>query len=134
MPSGQFVVLTGPVGRERAKLLVDRAPEGCVVNIRQPTRTDDQNAKMWAMLSDVSQAMPEGRRHTPEDWKAIFMNACGWEVQFIEGLDGRPFPQGFRSSRLTKKQMSDLIEYIQAFGDQQGVVWSDEARQHSRAA
>tara|TARA_R100001086_G_scaffold180400_7_gene100212 strand:- start:5037 stop:5426 length:390 start_codon:yes stop_codon:yes gene_type:complete len=88
-------------------------------------RSLDQNAKMWAMLSDVSIAKPEGRRHTPEDWKAIFMNACNWEVQFIEGLDGRPFPSGFRSSRLNKSQMADLITFISAYGDEHGVVWTD---------
>ena len=68
---------------------------------------------------------PDWRRHTPDDWKAIMMNACGWESQFLEGLDGRPFPQGFRSSQLTKSQMSTLIDYMQAFGDEHGVVWSE---------
>lgn len=118
-------VLNGPVARERAKLLIDRAPAGFVAKVEEPKRTLDQNAMMWAMLSDISIAMPEGRRHTPEDWKAIFMNACGWEVQFIAGLDGRPFPTGFRSSRMTKRQMGDLIDFIQAYGDQHGVNWSD---------
>jgi hypothetical protein len=117
------------MNRVQAHRLVDAAPAGSIFKIEPPRRTTEQNAKLWAMLSDISQAMPEGRRHTPEDWKAIFMNACGWEVQFIEGLDGRPFPQGFRSSRLTKKQMIDLIEFIAAYGDQQGVQWSNETRQ-----
>jgi hypothetical protein len=58
--------------------------------VREPKRTLDQNNKLWAMLTDVSVAMPLGRRHTPDDWKAIFMNACGWECQFVEGLDGSP--------------------------------------------
>jgi len=129
MPSGQTIVLSNPVARERAKRLIDAAPPRAVMNVREPKRTGEQNDKMWAMLSDVSRAKPEGRRHTPEDWKAIFMNACGWEVQFIEGLDGRPFPQGFRSSRMTVGQMIDLINFIQAYGDQHGVLWSDQARE-----
>ena len=52
------------------------------------------------------------------------MNACGWECQFLEGLDGRPFPQGFRSSHLTKSQMSNLIEWLLAFGAEHGVRWT----------
>lgn len=124
----QTVILNGTVARERAAMLCQRAPAGFVCRVGEPKRSDDQNAKMWAMLSDVSCSMPDGRRHTPDDWKAIFMNACGWEVQFLEGLDGRPFPSGFRSSNLTKQQMSNLIEYIQAFGDERGVLWTDEAR------
>lgn len=125
MPSGQFVVLTGPVARERAKALIDRAPPRSLVNVRPERRTTDQNDKMWAMLSDISCAMPEGRKYTTEQWKAIFMNACGWEVQFLEGLDGQPFPAGFRSSRMSKAQMGDLINFIQAYGDQHGVRWTD---------
>ncbi len=97
-----------------------------MVTIRPERRSEDQNAKMWAMLSDVSQAMPEGRRHTPEVWKQLFMHACGWSSQFEMGLNGEPFPTGFRSSRLTKAQMSELIECIYERGAVWGVRWSDE--------
>lgn len=119
------VTLNSDFARERAKMLVSKAPKGYVMEVREPKRTLDQNDKLWAMLTDVSVAMPMGRRHTPDDWKAIFMNACGWECQFVEGLDGRPFPKGFRSSHLTKAQMSALIDFIQAFGDENEVKWSD---------
>lgn len=80
---------------------------------------------MWAMLTDISKSKPDGRRHTPEDWKCLMMSACGWECQFLEGLDGRPFPVGFRSSKMSKAQMSSLIEFMQAWGDQNNVRWSD---------
>jgi hypothetical protein len=125
--SGHTVILVGPIQRDMAKRLVDKAPDGYVVSVSAPTRTTDQNAKFWAMLSDVSMAKPRGRRHTPEVWKALFMNACGYPVQFEEGLSGEPFPIGFRSSRLSKKQMAELITFIQAFGDENGVRWSNEA-------
>jgi hypothetical protein len=92
-------------------------------------RSDLQNRKMWAMIRDISQAQPEGRKLTPDEWKAVFMQACGWEVQFLEGLDGRPFPAGFRSSRMTVKQMADLITFIGAYGDHHGVLWK-EAREY----
>jgi len=119
------VILDSQRQRDRAKRLIDRAPPGYVAIVREPRRTLEQNDKMWAMLTDISVAMPMGRRHTPDDWKALFMNACGWECQFLEGLDGRPFPQGFRSSKLTKSQMSTLIEFMLAFGAEHGVVWSE---------
>ena len=106
-------------------MLIDKAPSGHVCRIEAPKRTGDQNAKLWAMLTDISLAKPEGRRHTPEDWKGVFMNAAGWEVQFLEGLDGRPFPSGFRSSRMTVKQMADLITYVQEYGDRHNVRWSE---------
>ena len=125
--SGQTVILCGNRQREFAKALVNAAPLGAVLNIREATRTTEQNAKLWAMLSDVSRAKPQDRRATPDVWKALFMNACGHAVQFEAGLDGRPFPIGFRSSRLTKAQMSEMIEFVYAFGAENGVIWTDEA-------
>lgn len=53
------------------------------------------------------------------------MNACGWECQFQEGLDGRPFPLGFRSSQMSKAQFSALIEYILAFAADHNIPLSD---------
>jgi hypothetical protein len=120
-------VLNSPFSRNRACAFVQRAPDGYVASVSEPKRTLDQNDKMWAMLTDISVAMPLGRRHTPDDWKAIAMNACSWECAFLEGLDGRPFPIGFRSSKLTKSQMSTLIDWLQAFGDENGVKWSETA-------
>lgn len=126
--AGQTVILRGDVQRQLAKNLIDKAPKDAVVNIRQAKRTNDQNAKMWAMLSDISRAKPEGRTKTPEVWKELFMHACGHETRFEMGLNGEPFPAGFRSSNLTVSQMSDLIEFIYSYGAEHGVIWSDEAR------
>lgn len=122
----QTVILRGDSQRMLAKALIDKAPVDAVVTVKEATRNLDQNARLWAMLSDISRAKPEGRRHTPELWKAIFMSACGHEVQFLNGLDGLPFPAGFRSSRLTVRQMADLISFVAAYGDQQGVKWSEQ--------
>lgn len=125
MASGQTVILREQRQRDLAKHLIDRAPADAVVNIRAATRSTDQNAKMWAMLSDVARAKPQGRAHTAEVWKQLFMHACGHAVQFESGLDGQPFPTGFRSSRLNKSQMSDLIEFIHAWGAQNGVLFTN---------
>lgn len=130
----QTVILAGPSQRDFAKRLVDRAPYEAVVTIKAATRSLDQNSKLWAMLSDISRAKPEGRTHTPEVWKQLVMHACGHAVQFEIGLNGQPFPTGFRSSRLTKAQMADLITWVLQYGDEHGVQWSDEMREERRAA
>lgn len=121
----QIIILRGEHQRLMAHHLIDKAPANAVVKITPETRTNDQNSKMWAMLSDISRAKPEGRRHTPEVWKCLMMHACGHEVAFETGLDDRPFPIGFHSSKLTKAQMSDLIEFIAAYGAQHNVKWSE---------
>jgi hypothetical protein len=120
----QTIRLIGPPQRALACQLIGKAPDGYVVKIGEPKRTSEQNDKMWAMLSDVSRAKPDGRRHTPEVWKALFMQSLGHESRFEMGLDDRPFPVGFSTSALNKRQMSDLIECIAEYGARKNVVWS----------
>lgn len=121
----QTIILRGEPQRDLACRIVRQVPADFVVRIAEPSRTGDQNAKMWAMLSDISRAKPEGRKHTPEIWKQIFMHSLGHKVRFELGLDGEPFPVGLHSSRLTKRQFSDLITFIIQKGDEWGVIWTD---------
>lgn len=124
---GQSIRLVSALNRERAKRLIDQAPHRALVNIRPETRSSEQNAKMWAMLSEISRAKPEGRELTPEVWKAIFMHALGHAQRFEMALDGRGVvPVGFRSSRLTKEQMSDLMELVAEYGARHGIAFEDE--------
>lgn len=112
--------------RQNAIEAVRDAPAGFTVRITQTKRSDAQNDKMWAMLSDVANAKPEGRNWTPETWKCAFMHVLGHQVRFCEGLDGSgPFPMGFRSSRLSVAEMGDLITVISEYGDRHGVEWSE---------
>lgn len=122
----QTVILDSRYRREQAHRLVDAAPIGAVMSIALPKRSTEQNSKLWAALSDISRAMPGGRKHTPETWKALFMHAMGHQSRFEMGLNGEPFPAGFRSSQLNKSQMSELIEFILAWGAEQGVRFGDE--------
>ena len=122
----QTILLRSEYQKLLAHQLIEKAPRDAVVKISAAKRSDDQNAKMWAMLSDISRAKPEGRAHIPEIWKCIFMAALGHEVKFEMGLDNQPFPIGFRTSKLTTPQMSDLIEFIYAYGSKNDVKWSEE--------
>lgn len=120
------VSLSTAANRARATRLVQIAPDDWMAVIKPRSRSDEQNDKMWAMLADVAIAKPEGRSHTPDTWKALFMQALGHEQLFEIGLDGRPFPLGFRSSKLTVPQMADLITFIQQWGDANGVAWTKD--------
>jgi hypothetical protein len=112
--------------RQRAHELVDLAPQGAVLNIRPATRSNEQNAKFWAMLSDLARSKPEGRDYPVEVWKALAMAMCGHKVRFEPALDGDGVvPIGFRSSRLTKEEMSEMIEALYAYGAEHGVEWSE---------
>jgi hypothetical protein len=119
-------ILRNPEIRRNAMRAIVEAGENYVVTIAQPTRSNDQNSRLWAHLTDIAKARPEGRQWTPETWKCAFMHSLGHQVRFAEGLDGSgPFPIGFHSSKLTVAQMADLITVVQEYGDRHGVEWSE---------
>ncbi len=116
--------------RSEAADWLAKAPIGSRVTFKGPTRTLPQNDRMWAMLTDIVKQKKEidGRTFATEEWKAIFMEALGHEQRFLPSLDGKRFvPLGQSSSDLTKEDMSDLIEYLFAWGAENNVRWSDPA-------
>ncbi len=110
-----------PTTREVVLEWLQKCSEGVIVEFRKPKRTTPQNARMWAMLGDIANAKPDGHERDPEDWKAVFMRALGHEVRFIHGLDGEPFPAGFKTSKLNKDQMTALMDLIQSYADEKGI-------------
>ena len=111
--------------RETAHRIIDAAPIGSRFSVKPPRRTLDQNAKLWAMLSEIAAAKPEGRELTPDVWKALFMHALDHTQRFEMALDGKGMvPVGFRSSKLSKEQMSALIEVIHEYAARHGVEFS----------
>lgn len=123
----QVIILDSRYRRDQAHRLVDAAPIGAVMTIAKPKRSLDQNSRFWAMLSDISRAMPGGRRHTPEVWKCLFMHAMGHSSRFEMGLNNEPFPMGFSSSQLNKNQMMDLMTFMEAWGAEHGVQFREPA-------
>lgn len=112
--------------RAKARAWLDRAPVGMLVKFQEPTRSLDQNAKFWAMLGDISkQAQHNGERYSPEVWKALFMSACGHELELMPGLNREPVPMGRSSSALSVAQMSELIEFMHCWAAENGVTFTD---------
>ncbi len=128
MANGQTIILSNPVARAKAHRLIEVAPHRAVLNIREESRSDDQNAKLWAMLSDVARAKPQGRTLPTEVWKCLFMSEAGFSCTFEPSLDGKGVvPLGFKSSRLNKGEFSDVIEAIYSYGAEHGVEWTEPA-------
>ncbi len=124
--TGQTIILGTERAAKEALRVILAAPTGSVLNVKPPTRTDEQNARMWAMLSDVARAKPEGRTLTADAWKCLFMQQAGFKFTWEPGLDGEGVvPIGFKSSRLRKAEFSDLIECIAEYGARHGVEWSE---------
>lgn len=99
-----------------------------VLEWRDVRRTDAQNDLMWPLLQCFAeQTELSGKRLTKEQWKCVMMHALGHEVEVLPTLDGKSwFPAGFRSSRLSKSEFSDLLELIYKEAAERGVVWKKE--------
>lgn len=97
------------------------------VSIKQvkPTRSLEQNAKMWAMLNDISdQVQWYQKSMKPEDWKDLFTSALN-EKRAIPSLDGYGVVMlGARTSKMTIQQMIDVITIMEAFGAANEVKFS----------
>jgi hypothetical protein len=100
------------------------------VEFKAPRRSLPQNDRMWAMLTDISrQVSHHGVKYPPDIWKVLMMQAWGREVKWLPALDGHGVvPLLFSSSDLTKAEMSDLMEFMSAWGAQNGVDFSDHRR------
>lgn len=122
-------VLAHPIARNRAVEAVRTAPDGFSVTVAEPRRSLDQNARLWAMLGDVSaQVEWYGKRLSPEDWKHVFSSALK-KMDVVPNLDGTGFVAlGLSTSRMSKRELSDLMELISAFGAERGVIWSEPER------
>ena len=133
--TGQTVILSSDYRRIQAKRLIDLAPQGAVVEVREAKRTTDQNSLAWALISQIARAKPQGRVLSPDAWKSLFMASAGFQCTFEPSLDGRGVvPLGFKSSRLNKAEFSDLIEAIHQYAAEQGIVLDDEPGHSQNAA
>lgn len=105
------------------------APDGYVVEIKPATRTLDQNALLWPLLTELSEQVDwYGQKLTKEEWKDV-MTAGLKRSRIVPGIDGGFVVIGLSTSKMDKKTFSELVELIYAFGAQQGVVFHDN-REH----
>jgi len=98
-----------------------------VIEIKPLTRTLEQNAKLWAMLTEVSEQVNwHGNKLSPEDWKHVFSAALN-QQRVVPNIDSTGFVVlGKSTSKMSVSEMSDMIELINAFGAQHGVEFKNE--------
>lgn len=120
MARWQFII--SDLTRERVHDWVRRAPMGMVIQFIEDKRSTEQNKMLWPLLTAVAtQVGWHGKKWKPDAWKDFFMHALGREAEFMPSEDGGMVPLGYRSSELSKKEFSDLIEVIYEFGARHGV-------------
>lgn len=122
------VRLVGDTQRAYAKRLIEAAPSSPVhvMKIAEETRSDVQNKKLHAMITDIRRQVPDMAAYSMKDAKLRFMDALGAELRFLPKLEGQGhFPVGHRTSTLTVAQFSALVELLYKYGAENGVQWSE---------
>lgn len=104
-----------------------------LVSIKEEGRTLEQNALLWPLLecfADQLQWPVNGRLCHLEaaEWKDILTAAFRNETQRVAmGLNGGMVMLGMRTSKMSKKDFSEFIEFIYAAGAERGVQFERAA-------
>lgn len=94
------------------------------LEVRSETRSLQANALLWSILSDLSrQVIWHGQKLDPEAFKDMATAALKRQ-RVVPGIDGGFVVLGSRTSKMTVAEMSELIEFLYAFGSQHEVRWS----------
>lgn len=119
MTTRQTVTIQSPEDRQRIANWARNVDLGTIVEFRKKTRSHEQNAKLHAMLGEVSsQVVWYGQKLKVEDWKNMF-SASLRKAQVVPGIDpGTVVPLGIHTSTMTIDEMSNMIELIYHFGAQ----------------
>lgn len=122
----QYFILAHDTARQMAMQAIKNSPDGYVVMIQESTRSLDQNSKLWALLTDVSRQVEwYGRKLNPEDWKHVFSSALR-KQDVVPNIDGDGFVVlGQSTSKMSKREFSDLVELIMCFGANHNVEWTE---------
>lgn len=124
-----LLVLWNDATRAKAIDWIRRAPPETRVTFQGPKRTLDQNSRLWACLTDLSQQLLwHGQRLSTEDWKQVMLAALKQEMRIVPNIHGDGFVQlGRSSSDLSKEEMADLMTIMEAFAARYGVKFKEPA-------
>lgn len=98
------------------------------IEVKQESKTRDQEEMYHAIIGKIAkQAQHQGARWNAEDWKRLLLHEFAKQANLSQGrivasLDGTGIVQlGLQSRKLTKEQGSEFIEFLFAWGVQNGV-------------
>lgn len=122
-PTQAHKAMTAQIWPQLKAMLI--AGHRMVLTLAPATRSLDQNAKMWACLTDISKQVDwYGNKLSPDDWKHV-LSASLRKQRAVPGIDGGFVVVGLSTSNMTIAEMSEMIELAHAFGANKGVVFHD---------
>lgn len=127
----QIFILIDGQRKYNAKQAIDSAPEGYVCEIKEKTRTLEQNAKLHAMISEIAkQVVWNGQKMPIHIWKRLCMAAYLRDKKenplLVPALDGHGVDIIYeKTSQLNVQQCSELIEWCYSFGIENNVLFKE---------
>jgi hypothetical protein len=129
MAANPVVILSSDFRRRQAQSLIQRAPEGSVVEVKPPRRTLPQNDRLHALVTDVARQVEwAGAKRNVEAWKDIFtaaLRSANHGLDIVPGINGGFVLLGMHTSDMKVAEVNDLMALIEAFGAEHGVLFSD---------
>ena len=121
--------LVTPAVRANAKRAIDQSPDGYIVTIKPPSRTDDQNSAQWPYLQGFAEQLQWPVNGvmcwlSKDEWKDVLTCAYEDEVspRLAMGFSGGVVMLGKRTSKYGKKQFSEWMEFLKAAAALKGVT------------
>jgi hypothetical protein len=112
-----------------------RASKALRLEIKAQSRSEEQNAKYHAMLSEIAvQAQHLGAKWSAEDWKRLLVDLFTKETglqggKIIPSLDSNGIVQlGLQTRDFTKEQAMEFITFLEAWGANNGIIFKDVAQ------
>jgi len=104
------------------------------LEIKAQSRSEEQNAKYHAMLSEIAtQAQHLGAKWDAESWKRFMVFQFCKELglpqgQIVPSLDGTGIVQlGLQTRDFTKEQAMEFITFLEAWGATNGIIFKNVA-------
>lgn len=132
MSDKRTFILAHDVARRRcADYVLNEAPSGNRVDVREPKRTDGQNERFHAIAGDIAKSglTWAGKPRNATQWKVLLVSghaaATKEEFDMVPGLEGEFVNLRESTALMSIKRGSSLIEYSTAFALSNGVTLHD---------
>jgi hypothetical protein len=114
----QRTILRLTADRSRVIEMIAQAPDGYVVEIRQTSRTLEQNALYWTTVHEIAESMRiDGKAFTPQVWHVYFKQRF-LPGKIIELPNGQLMESDPSTTDLTKEEFTDFINSVLLFKDE----------------
>ncbi len=123
----RYHILLDDAIRLRAMESINEAPDGSAVKIGPADRSTAQNSLMWPILECFSKQLlwpvnGEMVKMEPEEYKDVLTAAFRQEtVRLAQGLNGGVVMLGSRTSKFSKSEFSEWIEFLLATAALKGI-------------